>query len=114
LKDGRLCFWSQKNKDKEKVMKKTLIGTISLALLLMFASGAAMAKDAGGIYKSRCKMCHAFDKKRVGPAFKDMNKDAEILKITIMNGRKMMPNFSNKLSEEEIDAMVKFIQSKQG
>jgi len=95
-------------------MKKTLIGTTSLAVLLMLASGTVMARDAEGIYNSKCKMCHAFDKKRVGPAFKDMNKDVAILKTTITNGRKMMPKFGKKLSEEEIDAMVKFIQSKQG
>jgi len=95
-------------------MKKTLIGSVSLAVLMMVASGTVMAKDAAGIYNSKCKMCHAFDKKRVGPAFKDMNKDETVLKTTIINGRKMMPKWGTKLSEEEIDTMVEFIKSKQG
>jgi len=94
-------------------MKKNLIRTVSLTVLLMFTSGAALAKDAEGIYKSKCKMCHAFDKKKVGPAFKDMNKDEAVLKTTITNGRKMMPKWNGKLSEEKIDALVELIKSKQ-
>ena len=93
-------------------MKKIFIGVISIAVLTMISTGNAMAKDAEAIYKSKCKMCHKIDKKKVGPAFKDMNKDPAVLKTIITNGRKMMPKFGSKLSEEEIDAMVTFIQSK--
>ena len=95
-------------------MKKIFVGALSMAVLMMVSSGTAMAKDAEAIYKSKCKMCHKIDKKKVGPAFKDMNKDPAVLKATITNGRKLMPKFSRKLSEEEIDSMVTFIQSKQG
>ncbi len=94
-------------------MKKAWMGIIAAAFGMMAVSAPAMAKDAEAIYKSKCKMCHEFDKKKVGPAFKDMNKDPAVLKATITNGRKMMPKWKGKLSEEEIDAMVKFIQSKQ-
>ena len=59
-------------------------------------------------------MCHKLDRKKIGPAFKDMNKDAAVLKTAINNGRKMMPTFGKKFSEAEIDALVEFIQSKQG
>jgi len=95
-------------------MKKTLIGLMGVAFCTMALSAPAMAKDAEGIYKSKCKMCHVFDKKKVGPAFKDMNKDPAVLKAAIADGRKMMPKFKKKLSAEEIDSMVVFIQSKQG
>ena len=95
-------------------MKKVLIGLMAVAFCGMAASAPATAgPDAGKIFKKKCKMCHAFDKKKVGPAFKDMNKDPEVLKTTITNGRKMMPKWGSKLSAEEIDAMVAFIQSKQ-
>ena len=69
--------------------------------------------DANNIFNIRCKMCHAFDKKKFGPAFKDMKTDPAILKETITNGRNMMPKFKDKLSEAEIDTMVTFIKSKQ-
>ncbi len=95
-------------------MKRTFIGAISLAVLMMVSSGTVMAKDANTIYNSKCKMCHKFDKKKVGPAFKDMNKDSAILKATITNGRKMMPKWGKKLTEEEINSLVVLIQSKQG
>jgi len=69
--------------------------------------------DAQNLYKKKCKMCHSLDKKKTGPAFKDMNTDPAALKETISNGRKLMPKFSKKLNEEEIDAMVAFIKSTQ-
>jgi len=96
------------------MMKKILIGFMAVAFFGMAASVPAIAgPDAAKIFKKKCKMCHAIDKKKVGPAFKDMNKDPEVLKTTITNGRKMMPKWGSKLSAEEIDAMVAFIQSKQ-
>jgi len=98
---------------KEFSMKKMLMGLMAVAFCSMAVSAPAMAKDAEAIYKSKCKMCHKFDKKKMGPAFKDMNKDPTVLKATITNGRKMMPKWSGKLSEEEIDSMVTFIKSKQ-
>lgn len=94
-------------------MRKMLIGAISLALLLMGASGSVLAKDAEKIYKSKCKMCHAFDKKKVGPSFKAMNSDEKVLREMITNGRKMMPKFGKKFTEEEINSLVALIKSKQ-
>ncbi len=95
-------------------MKKTLL-TIAAAAFCAVSAQSALAGDidANKIYNAKCKMCHLFDHKKIGPAFKDMNKDAAVLKATITNGRKMMPKWSGKLSEAEIDAMVAFIQSKQ-
>ena len=95
-------------------MKRMFVATVVLgAVFTLGMQNVMAAPDAGSIFKKRCAMCHAFDKKKVGPAFKDMNKDAAVLKETITNGRKMMPKWGGKLSAEEIDAMVAFIQSKQ-
>ncbi len=94
-------------------MKKTYL-ILAAAACFGLTSQIAMAEvNAEKIYGSKCKMCHKFDKKKVGPAFKDMNKDPAVLKATITDGRKMMPKFGKKLTSEEIDAMVVFIQSKQ-
>jgi len=94
-------------------MKKTYL-ILAAAACFGLSSQVAMAEvNVEKIFKSKCKMCHKIDKKKVGPAFKDMNTDPAVLKATITNGRKMMPKFSKKLSGEDIDAMVAFIQSKQ-
>jgi len=96
-------------------MKKTILTLAVVAFCTVSAqSSFASGIDASKIYSKKCKMCHKFDRKKMGPAFKNMNKDAAALKNTITNGRKMMPKFGKKLSGEEIDAMVAFIQSKQG
>jgi len=91
---------------------------ITLMLLVPIFFGlsipAAMANvDGPGLFKKKCAMCHAVDKKKVGPALKDMNRDLNVLKAIIADGRKMMPKFGKKLGESEIDALVKYIQSKQ-
>ncbi|MDQ6992635.1 MAG: cytochrome c [Mariprofundus sp.] len=94
-------------------MKKTFL-LIAAAACFGFTAQVAMAEiNADKIYSKKCKMCHKFDKKKVGPAFKDMHKDPAVLKAMIQNGRKMMPKFKRKLNEEQINAMVAFIQSKQ-
>jgi len=94
-------------------MKKTYL-IIAAAACFGLSSQVAMAGvDASKIFSKKCKMCHKIDKKKIGPAFKDMNKDPAVLKATIENGRRMMPKFGKKLSGEEIDAMVAFIKSKQ-
>jgi len=98
---------------KEKKMKKTYL-ILAAAACFGLTSQIAMAEvNAEHIFKKKCSMCHKIDKKKIGPAFKDMKSDPAVLKTTITNGRKMMPKFGKKLTGEEIDAMVAFIQSKQ-
>ena len=94
-------------------MNKTLI--ISLILGLSFAglTGSAVAVDAAALFKSKCSTCHAVDKKKMGPALKDMATDPKALRDTIANGRNMMPKYAGKLSDEEIDALVDFIKAQQ-
>jgi len=90
-----------------------------IPLLLIFAFFGlgvppAMANpDGPKLFKKKCAMCHAVDKKKVGPALKSMSRDPGALKATITDGRKMMPKFGKKLNSAEIDALVKHIQSKQ-
>jgi len=94
-------------------MKKTYLILAAMACFGLSSQIATAGVDVDKIYSKKCKMCHKIDKKKVGPAFKDMNADPAILKAVIANGRKMMPKFKKKLSGEEIDAMVAFIKSKQ-
>ncbi len=94
-------------------MKKIIVTLMALSFVGL-SSSAAMASDnidASKIFSKKCKMCHSLDRKKVGPGFKNMNKDPQVLLETITNGRKMMPKFKKKLSSDEINAMVSFIQA---
>jgi len=94
-------------------MKKIFFTTSTAALLIVGINTTMAGPDAGAIFKSKCAICHDLEKKKMGPALKDMNKDAAMLKEIIINGRKMMPKWGSKLSDEEIDAMVGFIKAQQ-
>ena len=94
-------------------MKNPWLITLAAMVSLGVASNAMATTDAAKLFKTKCAMCHAVDKKKVGPALKAMSKDASVLRKTIANGRKMMPKFGKKLSTEQIDGLVAFIQSKQ-
>ncbi len=83
------------------------------AALAFFATPAfsSDAADGAKLFNKKCKMCHAVDKKKVGPAVQSMSADAEVLRAVITHGRKRMPKFGSKLSSEQIDALVAYIQS---
>ena len=85
-----------------------LMATVAMSAQVGIASDMP---DSAKIFSKKCKMCHAMDKKKVGPAVSAMNSDAEALRSAITNGQKRMPKFGHKLSGEEIDALVVFIQA---
>ncbi|MDX8381607.1 MAG: cytochrome c [Ghiorsea sp.] len=96
-------------------MKKTTFILSALAAL-SFMSAPAFAEDGISgpkIFKKKCKMCHAMDRKRVGTKVSAMPTDAAVLKNSITNGKGRMPKFGHKLSSEEIDAVVAFLQESQ-
>jgi len=93
---------------------KKIASLVIVGIFFALSAQAAMADvDVSKLFKKKCAMCHAVDKKRIGPALKSMNSSPEVLKATIVNGRKMMPKFGKKLEEAEIDALVEYILSKQ-
>ena len=95
-------------------MKKTLYTLMTVSLLGLVATPALASDmpDGAKIFSKKCKMCHAINKKKVGPAVATMNTDTDMLIATVTNGRKRMPKFGHKLSADEIQAVVAFIQSK--
>jgi len=95
-------------------MKKTFAIMIAAACLGLGSQAAIAGPDGAKIFKKKCAMCHAIDKKKVGFAVKDMNKDNAVLKATVTNGRKLMPAFGKKLSAEEIDAVVEYLAANRG
>ena len=85
-----------------------LMATVAMSAQVGIASDMP---DGAKIFSKKCKMCHAIGKRKVGPAVSAMNSDAEALRSAITNGQKRMPQFGHKLSGEEIDALVVFIQA---
>ena len=77
--------------------------------------------DAAAIFKQKCSMCHGADGKGYAaiktpdftdPKWQQSITDEKIVE-TIKTGRKgtPMPPFADKLKEEEIQALVKYIRS---
>lgn len=92
-----------------------------LAVLIIALPFAAVADDGPAIYKSKCAMCHGPDGAGQTPAGKSMKardlrsddvqkaKDEDLEKI-IANGKGKMPAYKGKLTEAEIDSLVKYIR----
>ena len=96
--------------------------TVSLAVALAFASGAAVA-SADLAKAKNCMACHAVDKKLIGPSYKDVaakyasDKDA-VAKLTDkvrkggvgVWGQIPMPA-NPQVSEAEAETLVKWIMA---
>lgn len=93
-----------------------------LILAMLIVPAAALADDAAAIYKSKCAICHGPDgsgQTAVGKSLKvrdlrsaevQKQTDAELEKI-ISDGREKMPPFKGKITEGDIDNLVKWIRS---
>ncbi|MCX6149892.1 MAG: c-type cytochrome [Ignavibacteriales bacterium] len=80
-------------------------------------SGTAPAINGQEIFEGRCSACHRFDRKLVGPAYKDVlpkyeGKQGELVSF-IMNPVKMNPNFppmpNQSLKQKEAEAIADYI-----
>lgn len=99
----------------------TMILAGAFVAVLAFASAPPRPDDAGDLFKSKCSMCHGPEGKGFSaiktpdftdPKWQASQKDA-VLKDVIKNGKKdtMMKGFGDKLSDEEIGSLVKYIRS---
>jgi len=95
-----------------------IIKTLILMVAVSFMAVPIVSADSGGkkLFKKSCKMCHAVDKKKTGPALTAMSQEADRLRDVITNGgqKRMMKAYGKKLSAEEIDELVAYIRSEQG
>jgi len=69
---------------------------------------------AADIFSQRCLRCHGEDREgENGPALLPdvLTKDPSVYVNTITNGSGPMPAWGNRLSADEIDALVEFIMS---
>ena len=72
------------------------------------------AVDAAAIFSANCARCHGAD--RSGGRYptllpSSLTQDPSLYEATITNGSGGMPSFGNRLSSEEISALVEFILS---
>jgi mono/diheme cytochrome c family protein len=103
----------------------------SLALFLLAFSVARSEDLAGGkkIFEGKCAQCHGKDAKgvakmakvlKVEPVVVDLTRD-EAVKLsnadkvkTVTEGKKKMPKYKGKLTDEQIQGVVKYLESLQG
>ncbi len=95
---------------------------ISASVLMGLSLPSIAADAAADLYKSKCAACHGVDGSGETPAGKklevrdlrsaDVQKqsDAE-LNAMIANGKKKMPAYSDKLSAQQIQDLVKYIRN---
>jgi cytochrome c len=90
------------------------IGLLVLASIGVLASAAASAQSGPEVLKAKgCLNCHEADKKKVGPAFKDIaakhkgNKDAQAALVSKIKEGKGHPK--SAASEGELKAAVDHI-----
>ncbi len=76
--------------------------------------GPAPMIDVMDIYTARCARCHGADRSgNNGPPLlpEYLSQDPSVYKSTITNGSGPMPAFGNRLSGDEISALVEYILS---
>lgn len=74
---------------------------------------AAELADTEKLFQQQCSLCHAMDKKKLGPAINTMSSNQEALRQTISKGKKAMPAYAQKLTAAQIEALVDYLLSKQ-
>lgn len=100
------------------ILKNAAIGTLASFLAI-----PAFAADSGAdTFKTKCAMCHGEDGKAntpAGKAFKAVSlrdpmvvnsSDEELITI-VKNGKNKMPVFKDKLTEDQIKAVVAYIRT---
>lgn len=92
-----------------------------IALLASAVLQAEDTPDGAAVYKQKCQMCHGADGKGfpaiktpdlTNPKWQASISDKEMTEV-IKNGKKgtPMPAFADKLKDDEIQAVVKFIRT---
>jgi len=83
---------------------------VMVTILMLDGLPANAAVNALQLFHANCAVCHAPRIEKIGPALADMPGNINELNRTIYGGRKLMPAFRNRLSDEEIQALVEYIR----
>ncbi|HET9697003.1 MAG TPA: cytochrome c [Terriglobales bacterium] len=100
-------------------MKKLIAGIVVVGLMSL----SGFAADSGAdLYKGKCQMCHGADGTPSAAMAKSMGlkdlksddvqkqSDAD-LKATVAKGKGKMTGFAGKLTDPQIDEVVKYVRS---
>ncbi len=98
-------------------MKKVLCSAFALSLVLGVA-GTAVADSGADLYKAKCAMCHGADGTSkmpnvpaLGGAEAQGKSDADIKAIIEKGKAPKMPAYAGKLTDAQMDDLVKFIRT---
>ncbi|OLC22443.1 MAG: cytochrome C [Acidobacteria bacterium] len=103
-------------------MKTVLRDTFRLLAFLLLISTCSLAETAAETYKTTCAMCHGPDGKGETALGKNLHakdltsdevrkkSDAELSTI-IVKGKENMPGFEGRLTQAQINGLVKYIRS---
>ena len=103
-------------------MRTVLRGAFPVLALLLLISTCSMAETAAETYKTTCAMCHGPDGKGETALGKNLHakdltsdevqkkSDAELSTI-IVKGKENMPGFEGRLTQAQINGLVKYIRS---
>lgn len=103
-------------------MRRTLVLGLALSMAVVAMPRPAAAATAAETYKAKCAMCHGENGKgetTMGKSMKlrdlgsaDVQKlsDGDLQKI-IADGKGKMPAYKGKISDADIDALVKHIRT---
>lgn len=103
-------------------MRTVLRGTLRVLAILLLVSTGSMAETATETYKTTCAMCHGPDGKgetALGKNLhaKDLTSDEvqkqsdQELSTIIVKGKENMPGFEGRLTQAQINGLVKFIRA---
>ena len=96
-------------------MKMTRLAVVLAILGMILVPLHSFAADGAAVYKAKCATCHGPDgtgQTAIGKSMKIKNlKDASDVKNVIENGKGKMPAYKGKVSADELDAVVKYVQS---
>ena len=94
----------------------------TLLILVIALAPLALAADGAAVYKAKCASCHGADGKGQSPMGKKMGlrdlgspevqkqTDKELYDWTAV-GKNKMPAYKDKLSDDEIKALVTYMRS---
>ena len=102
-------------------LSRLATAAISIGFLTLTLSGLVRAQnDADKLYKTHCVLCHAPDGSGTSPSGKALKAqdlrseliqkktDAELAAV-ITSGKGKMPAFGKKLSDAEINSLIKYV-----
>ena len=103
-------------------MRAVLRGTFPVFAFLLLISTCSFAETAAETYKATCAMCHGPDGKGDTALGKNLHakdltsdqvqkKSNEELSATILKGKENMPGFEGRLTQAQINGLVKFIRA---